>query len=253
MGRFFDRAEAIQSPTTVVLSGGVNLHLVSIKPKTFMMGSPSAERGRSDRETQHVVTLSRAFQLGKYPVTQKQWQAVTGYNPSYFNPPNWKSCNSDCPVESVSWTDCQQFISRLNTLLKGMEFRLPTEAEWEYACRAGTLGAKYGDLDKIAWYARNSLYSTHPVGQKEPNAWGLYDMIGNVFEWCQDWTGNYPSEPVVDPQGPSSGSTRICRGSSWRQREFAAFGPISLRSAHRDGDYPSTRRNNLGLRLARTL
>src|ERR1039458_3679189 len=145
------------------------------------MGSPESEPNRKADEERHQVTLTRGFQMGKYPVTRVQWEAVMRGKPSEF-----RGLQGSVPVEQVSWNDCQEFITKLNTLVPGGGFRLPTEAEWEYACRAGTEGARYGDLGEIAWYQNNSGGSPHPVGQKKPNDWGLYDMLGNVLEWCAD-------------------------------------------------------------------
>ena len=167
------------------------------------------------------VRISRGFWMGKYEVTQAQWEAVMGSNPSRF-----KNCGGDCPVEEVSWNDVQEFIRRLNARSGGGKYRLPTEAEWEYAARAGTTTDTYaGDitqrdgndpvLDGIAWYYENSGSRTHPVGGKSPNGFRLHDMLGNVQEWVGDWKGGYPGGAVTDPVGPESGSYRVARGGSW--------------------------------------
>jgi formylglycine-generating enzyme required for sulfatase activity len=202
---------------------------------TFLMGS--------EREPPvHEVTLTRAFHLGRFPVTQAQWEAVMGTNPSQFQGP-------DRPVEQVSWDDCQAFVERLNAAGQGT-FRLPTEAEWEYACRAGAPGKFcFGDheekLGEYGWYSANSGGQTQPVGQKTPNACGLHDMHGNVWEWCQDWWDDYAAEPVTDPQGAPSGflGARVFRGGCWRGgADFAA-------SAHRGGRGAPYRAGILGLRL----
>lgn len=162
---------------------------------------------------QHRVSL-QSYYIGKYEVTQAQWQAITGTNPSHF-----KGCG-ECPVESVSWNDVQGFIRRLNTKANNYTYRLPSEAEWEYACRAGTTEDYAGDLDSMAWYDANSDQKTHPVGQKQPNGFGLYDMQGNVWEWCEDvWHWDYNGAPSngsawlrgADPTG------RVVRGGSWTQ------------------------------------
>jgi hypothetical protein len=169
-----------------------------------------------------------------------------GSNPSYFS-----SCGDECPVEQVSWNDVQEFINKLNQLEGNNIYRLPTEAEWEYACRAGSttafsFGADETMLDNYAWYSNNSGSQTHQVGQKLPNAWGLYDIHGNVYEWVQDWYESaYPPGPVTDPTGPPSGSRKTLRGGSWYDI------PIGLRCANRGIDYPSSRRYNIGFRLVK--
>ena len=157
------------------------------------------------------MRISRGFNLGKYEVTQAEWQGVMGTSPSRFS-----GCGQ-CPVEQVSWDDAQEFIGSLNGRAGGNRYRLPTEAEWEYAARAGTTGDRYGNLDAIAWYGDNSGGHTQPVGQKVPNAWGLHDMLGNVYEWVADWSGDYPGGTVTDPlRGPGSGSFyRVLRGGGW--------------------------------------
>ncbi|MBW2633820.1 MAG: SUMF1/EgtB/PvdO family nonheme iron enzyme, partial [Deltaproteobacteria bacterium] len=187
---------------------------------TFTMGSPTGELGRYSDETEHEVTLTQSFYMQTTEVTQGQWQAVMGSNPSSFD-----SCGSDCPVEMVSWNDIQIFLSNLNAIGEGT-YRLPTEAEWENTARAGSITAlangnisvtdcSYDEnLDALGWYCYNSNSATHIVAQKIANDWGLYDMHGNVYEWCQDWYGAYPSTPVTDPTGSASGSERVIRGGS---------------------------------------
>jgi len=217
---------------------------------TFTMGSPSDELGRvSDEGPQHQVTLTKSFYMQTTEVTQAQWQAVMGSNPSSF----W-DCPT-CPVEMVSWNDVQEFIGKMNQRGEGT-YALPSEAQWEYAARAGSTTAFYNggitvtdcaydpNLDKIGWYCYNSNYKAHPVAQKTPNAWGLYDMSGNVYEWCQDWDGTYPSGAVTDPTGPSSGSDRVYRGGVW-------YGNARLcRSAFRSCNSPDYR-SGIGFRLLR--
>ena len=185
----------------------------------------------------HRVTLTKGFWIGETEVTQAQWESVMGNNPSSFK-------GTDRPVEQVSWNDCQKFIRKVNVALKG-GIRLPTEAEWEYACRAGTSGdyGGTGNLEEMGWYSKNSGETTHPVAQKKPNAWGLYDMHGNVWEWCADWHGDYPSGEVTDPTGPRSGSYRVSRGGSW-QVFFS-----DCRSAYRSGWGPDNRNNFIGFRI----
>ena len=204
---------------TITLPNAVALDLVWIAPGTFKMGAPSSEDGSNEWERpQTVVTISKGFWLGKNPVTQGQYQAVMGDNPSRY-----VKAGLDAPVEMVSWHDAMKFCHRLTKqeqaaghLPQGYAYTLPTEAQWEYACRAGTTGARYGNLDDIAWYAGNSGNSTHPVGQKKPNAFGLYDMTGNVSQWCSDWYfEKLPGGNVTDPVGPDAGSYRVLRGGSW--------------------------------------
>jgi formylglycine-generating enzyme required for sulfatase activity len=177
------------------------MKFVRIDPGSFKMGS-------QDYGPVHEVTLSKGFYLQATEVTQTQWEAVMGANPSHFKGP-------DRPVERVSWDDAQEFLRRLNEREKDTRYRLPTEAEWEYACRAGGQEPDTApNLDDVAWWGKNSKNETHPVGQKKPNAWGLYDMRGNVMEWVQDGYGPYSPEAQVDPQGPPSGRARVLRGGS---------------------------------------
>ncbi|MBE7503531.1 MAG: SUMF1/EgtB/PvdO family nonheme iron enzyme [Verrucomicrobiales bacterium] len=211
---------------------------------TFTRGSPASEAGRDDDESQHLVILSRALLVGKYPVTQRLWREVMGASPSHF-----RNAGDDAPVESVSWLDVQEFLNRFCDQLKVPRgtYRLLTEAEWEYACRAGTAGPTYGPLDQVAWYSGNSGNTTRPVGQKAPNAFGLHDMLGNVWEWCSDWYGPYPTSPVTDPVGPGSGAYRVSRGGSW------VSSAARCRAAYRFWfDDPGFRNIGLGCRLART-
>ena len=211
---------------------------VQLPAGEFLMGT---ETGSAAEKPAHRVRISAPFEMGKYEVTQGQWEAVLGNRPSYFGGDNR-------PVEQVSWYDVQEFIGRLNALEDGYTYRLPTEAEWEYACRAGSTGDYAGKLDQVAWYDENSQQMTHAVGTKQPNAWGLYDMHGNVFEWCQDYydAGYYAQSPGVDPQGPEAGSFRVKRGGGWM------FSAAFARSAARDLFAPSYRFNYVGFRLVRT-
>ena len=231
---------------TVVFDG---MEFVGIPPGEFLMGSTSRD---ADDDEQPVtrVRITKGFYLGKYEVTQAEWQAVMGNNPSHF-----AGC-ALCPVEKVSGEDVQDFIGRLNARSGGESYRLPTEAEWEYAARAGTTTDTYaGDitepwgndpvLNGIAWYAENSSGRTHPMGRKAPNGWGLYDMLGNVWEWVGDWYGAYPGGGVTDPAGPGSGSRRVFRGGGW------AYGARSCRSAIRLRLSPGSRFDYLGFRLLR--
>ena len=227
------------------------IEFVWIPPGEFRMGFTS-RHAYSDEKPVTRVRISRGFWLGKYEVTQRQWQAVMGSNPSGF-----KNCGGNCPVERVFWNDVQDFIRKLNRRSEVRRYRLPTEAEWEYAARAGTETDTYaGDitkptgkdpvLNRIAWYGGNSGDRTHPVGRKSPNAWGLHDMLGNVYEWVGDWYGNYPGGAVTDPGGPRWGSYRVGRGGSW------FYGARFCRSAFRNRYSPGFRGDALGFRLVRT-
>jgi formylglycine-generating enzyme required for sulfatase activity len=189
------------------LGQGVSLEMVLIPAGTFVMGSPASEEGRRGDETQHEVTLTKPYYMGKYEVTQEQWVAVMGDNPSDTDVPK-------LPVTDVSWEDCQEFIKKLNEKTK-VKYRLPTEAEWEYACRAGTstansFGAKITPQD--ANYGDSGIEDPVEVGSYKPNAFGLYDMHGNVWEWCEDWKADYPKGAVIDPKGPGTGTYRVLRG-----------------------------------------
>ena len=232
-----------------VMVNSLDMAFVLIPAGTFLMGSPEHEPGRHDDERQHEVTISKSFYLQTTPVTQGQWQRLMANNPS-----NFKKCGKDCPVEQVSWFDAQRFIKELNQMEKTDKYYLPTEAEWEYACRAGSTSRfTFGDdserLEDYAWYNKNSQDETHFVGQLKPNAWGLYDMHGNVYEWCQDWYGDYPTGSVTDPKGPSSGRGRVLRGGSWN------YDALLARSAFRYYYDPEFRYLNygFGFRVARAL
>lgn len=225
---------------------------------SFLMGSPETEVRRDKNEIQHQVTLTRGFYLQATETTQQQWIAVMGSNPAHF-----KNCGMDCPVENVRYSDVVTFLERLNDLENTTHYRLPTEAEWEYAARAGTMSAFFNGpmvdetaekwdfsynpyLDSVGWYFRNSDQAPHRVGLKAPNPWGFYDMHGNVWEWCSDWQRPYPFHPEIDPQGAESGESKIRRGGSW------AHYPEYCRSAYRSWFDPEDRNPELGFRLALT-
>jgi len=216
------------------------IEFVLIPAGTFTMGLKEQTSA-----TPHQVTLSKPFYLGKYPVTQAQWKEIMGKNPSHFK-------GDTRPVENVSWSDCQEFIQKINARERGNTYHLPTEAEWEYACRAGTttrfcFGDDEARLGEYAWFDGNSGSETHPFGQKKANAWSLYDMHGNVWEWCQDWYGEYTKRAVTDPSGSGSGSGRVVRGGCWiGNAKYCA-------SASRINYDPGTRYSSLGFRLARSL
>ena len=240
-----------QSPKEIINSIGMKLVLI---PKgTFMMGSPESEQDRDDDEKQHKVTISKDYYLGVYEVTQAQYEKVMGTNPSYFQGNKIEGSSSNHPVDRVSWEDAVVFCKKLSDLPEekkaGRVYRLPTEAEWEYACRAGSKSAySFGESSKslgdYAWFVGNSKYQTHAVGEKKANAWGLYDMHGNVVEWCSDWYGEYPKVAVSDPTGPKEGSYRVLRGGGWR------YEAANCRSAIRGRLSPDDRNRSLGFRVA---
>ncbi|HEY9842378.1 MAG: formylglycine-generating enzyme family protein [Candidatus Sericytochromatia bacterium] len=219
---------------------GLGMEFVRIDPGHFRMGSPLQETDRDGIETPHEVSLSRTFYLQATTVTQDQWLQVMGTNPSDFS-------GGNLPVEKVSWDLCQQFIAALSRQ-EPFRYRLPTEAEWEYAARAGSSGAYFfgqspARLEDYAWIESNAGGKTHPVATRAPSPWGLYDLYGNVREWCSDWYGPYGENPQQDPAGPAQGSTKICRGGSFK------FSHKSCRSASRQLIPPRVGSNDLGLRL----
>jgi formylglycine-generating enzyme required for sulfatase activity len=233
------------------LTNSLGMKFVWIPPGSFMMGSPKTETLRQDDETQHKVTLTKGFYMGVYTVTQEQWQEIMGNNPSKFKG------EKNLPVENVSWDDCQEFIKKLREKDKDKKvYRLPTEAEWEYACRAGTTtpfwcgetistdqanynGHAYGKGKKGELRKR-----TTPVGSFPANAFGLHDTHGNVWQWCQDWYGgDYPKDEVVDPKGPKQGQSRVLRGGSWW------YPPATCRSASRFRTEPGNRLSYYSFRL----
>ena len=220
------------------------IEFVLVKGGCFQMGDAFGD-GKADEKPVHPVCVDDYY-LGKYEITQDQWQSVMGNNPSFF-----KSCGEKCPVEQVNWNDIQEFIKKLNAKTK-KAYRLPTEAEWEYAARSGGKKEKYAgtnsdaELGKYAWYSANSGGSAHPAGQKQPNSLGLYDMTGNVWEWCQDWYGEtyYNQSPRRNPSGPPSGTRRVLRGGAW------LFEPAGIRAAVRYGLTPASRTDLYGFRLS---
>ncbi len=241
-----------QTPKEITNSIGMKLKL--IPAGTFTMGSPIEEDGADEDEKEHQVTISKSYYLGAFEVTQGQYEQVMGGNPSHFQKRVIKKRDSSMyPVEQVSWEDAVKFCERLSELPEekkaGRVYRLPTEAEWEYACRAGsktafTFGNNPSGLGAYAWFNGNSDGQTHPVGEKKANAWGLYDMHGNVWEWCSDWYGPDAKSAVVDPVGPRGGAFRVLRGGGWYHG--AAF----CRSANRHGYFPGIRDQSDGFRVA---
>jgi formylglycine-generating enzyme required for sulfatase activity len=228
-----------QPKELVVHLDGEDLILIRIPAGDFQMGDPDGKAG-----TQHHVRITKPFYLSKFPVTQVQWEAVTGNNPSNFY-------GATRPVERVSWEDCQSFLRKLNmTHGKAGKFGLPSEAQWEYACRAGSNTAFFfGDdpsrLGEYAWYEKNSDTETHPVGEKKPNAWGLHDMVGNLAQWCADWYDGryYDISPEDDPTGPATGSERVIRGCGLAPTESGC------ESGARSGCKPNERALSVGLRV----
>jgi len=255
---------------------GLALKMISIAPGTFNMGAPLTEEGRGAGETLHKVTLSKSYWLGEYDVTVGQFAAfvnathyltqaersdgiyvLAGTGSLWEKRPgtSWRNPNlkldDNYPVVGVSWHDAQAYCGWLSErerivgrLPLGYIYTLPTEAQWEYACRAGTRTTYADNLDDICWYGDNSGGTTHPVGQKKPNRWGLFDMQGNVLQWCLDWYGNYSLADITDPLGPTKGILRVDRGGSW----FTSA--MGCRAACRLGNYPATRASNHGFRVA---
>ena len=226
---------------SIPVKDGISVDMVRVEAGTFTMGATAEMKDPYDSEKpNHRVTLTNDYYIGKYEVTQALWQAVMGNNPSNFKGDN-------LPVEQVSWDDCQEFISKLN-LITGKTFRLPTEAEWEYAARGGNKSRGYqysgsNNLSDVAWYGDNSGSKTHTVGTKQPNELGIYDMSGNVWEWCQDWFGKYSSSSQVNPTGANRGSYRVFRGGAW------FFIARICRSSYRNFSSPDRCNIHLGLRL----
>ena len=252
-------SSAEQSPNAVdhaALTPG----FVRIPAGTFQMGSPGLELKRSPDEAQHPVRISRAFEMQITEVTQAEYGALMGRNPSYHG-----ECGESCPVEQVSWFDAVRYCNALSAR-RGMPscvqftgeiadfkgpacrgFRLPTEAEWEYAARAGSEEGTYGPVEEVAWFDRNSAMKPHPVATRVANAWGLHDMLGNVFEWTWDWMGAYPFAATVDPTGPAAGENRVFRGGAYRWTDGES------RHAFRNAYGPKNKVEFIGLRCVRTL
>jgi formylglycine-generating enzyme len=238
-------------PWIEIRVGQAKQRLRWIPPGTFLMGAQSSEGvARENERPQHPVTMTKGFWLFDTPCTQALWEAVTGENPSRFK-------GADRPVEQVSWIDCQQFIESIGSIVPELQLILPTEAEWEYCCRAGSSESTHSQvlavndpetapwLDDIAWYSKNSGEETHNVAEKEPNEWGLYDMLGNVWEWCRDdYLRTYTSSAAADPLHDESSALRVIRGGSWGS-------PARLvRAAYRGGILPGLRDDDLGFRCS---
>jgi formylglycine-generating enzyme required for sulfatase activity len=235
---------AVLEPVVVERTSGLRLKL--IPAGEFLMGEPWFE----DSRPAHRVRIAAPFYLGIFPVTQREWTKAMRSNPSGFK-------GEDLPVEKVSWDDCQEFVKRLNEGDTGGGYRLPTEAEWEHACRSGTRsiyqhGDDERDLVNYGWFRINSKGQTHPVGQKKPNAWGLYDMVGNVYEWCSDWYDKeyykdfFGDEIFQAPAGPAAGYERVMRGGSWETEAISCYSGV------RGFTLPGTKKSSIGFRLARS-
>lgn len=225
---FADDTAATKQPT--------GLELVRVKGGCFQQGSDNVGFMEKPR---HEVCLSDYY-IGKYEITQRDWRDVMGSNPSRF-----KACGDNCPVDSVSWSDAREFIRKLNSIT-GRAFRLPTEAEWEYACRDRGKDNSYcgsNDADSVAWLSGNSSFKPHPVGLKQQNSLGIYDMSGNAWEWVHDWSGTYSSSDRIDPKGAVTGSTKVRRGGSWQ------YGSEKAAAVWRSSGYPDDRAMDIGFRL----
>ena len=246
------------------ITNSIGMKLVLILPGSFTMGSPINETGRQDWESQHLVTINNWYYLGAYEVTQNEYERITGERPSAyrsaqssFGKVGERFKGSSYPVNGIGWEDAVTFCKKLSDLPEeknaGREYRLPTEAEWEYACRAGSttmfgFGDSVATLGEYAWFG-DDLEGARPVGKKKPNKWGLYDMHGNVFEFCQDWYGDadYPSGEAIDPKGPSDGRTRVSRGGCWK------CNAADCRSARRVSLAPTMGNEYYGFRVAMSL
>lgn len=249
---------AVDGNVIAQLGNGLSIEMVAIQPGTFTMGSPFSERHRDGDEAQHQVTISQPFWIAKHEVTQGQYQTLMGINPA--EPKH--GVGADCPVYNVTWNDAINFCAKLTEIERaagrlpaGYEYTLPTEAQWEYACRAGTTTSYNNNknitgeeisrgLGDVCWYEYNSRDRVHPVGQKQPNAWGLYDMHGNVSEWCWDWYAGYTAGAVTDPTGPNMGSERVKRGGSYDSDAD------DCRAAAREDEEPFDASDSGGFRVA---
>ena len=228
------------------ITNSIGMELVLIPAGSFRMGGDKKLEQAEDHETpRHIVKISKTFYMGKYEVTQSQWSEIMNNNPSEFK-------GDIRPVERVSWNDVQEFVQKLNNKEETNKYRLPTEAEWEYAARADTestycFSGDIKTLSQYAWYRKNSADKTHPIGQLKPNAWDLYDVHGNVHEWCQDWFDRnyYSQSPSNLPLGPSSGLAKVLRGGDWGSEDWYC------RCASRSLSSPDRRSNRLGFRLVR--
>jgi formylglycine-generating enzyme required for sulfatase activity len=233
------KVPGVQSSAPTANAAGIAF--VSIPAGEFVMGcSPGDADCAAPEQPAHRVRITRPFEIAAHEITQRQWQAVMGSNPSYFK-------GDDLPVERVSWNDTQAFLEKLNATNDGYHYRLPTEAEWEYAARAGNTSAMPGEQSSVAWFDRNSEKASHRVGQKQPNAWGLYDTLGNVSEWVQDFfaVDYYSAATTADPSGPASGKNHVLRGGSW------AGSSMQARVSYRVQMEPFSTNATIGFRCVR--
>jgi formylglycine-generating enzyme required for sulfatase activity len=242
-----EKAKAVEADRRradrVATMNRLKFEFVSIRPGEYSMGcSPNDALCDGDERPAHRVRITKGFDIGKYEVTQGMWEFIMGANPSNFK-------GAERPVEQVGWNEAQAFIAKLNQDADGYAYRLPTEAEWEYAARAGAAAFDQATLDRVAWYDQNSERQTRPVGQREANAWGLHDMLGNVWEWVGDWYNEqyFAVSPDMDPRGPSSDIFRSLRGGSWTNL------PRNVRVSSRVGDDPASRSASVGFRVVREL
>jgi formylglycine-generating enzyme required for sulfatase activity len=217
------------------------MEFVTIQPGSFRMGCAEGDTNCDpDENPPHQVRITKSFQLGKHEVTQAQWVSVMG---ATLNLSRFKG--DTLPAENMTYFQVEEFLKRLNARNDGFTYRLPTEAEWEYAARAGTTGPNTGPLNDVAWHMGNSGGKTHPVGGKKPNAWGLHDMEGNVYEWTSDWFFDYEEDPLTDPKGPDTGFEKVPRGGAWEST------PKGVRTSNRNKLEPDGESYLIGFRLAR--
>ena len=239
IGNHNNYAQKTEKPIykTFELTNNVKIKMIWVEPGSFMMGSPLTEKGRkAEREQQHKVTITKGYWLAETEFTQEQWIKIIHFNPS-------KNKGNNLPVEQVSYNDIQQFLIKING--KNGKFRLPTEAEWEYACRANTTTPYAGNIEEMTWHKGNSGIVSHPVAIKKPNAWGFYDMHGNILEKCSDWLQDDNTKITIDPKGPKTGVYKVDRGGQFTGRI------IHTRAADRQRSLPTSRTFYLGFRLAR--
>jgi len=231
------KVNKISKKKDFMLAEGVTISMIWVEPGAFIMGSPYKELGRTpEREAQHKVTITKGYWLAETELTQLQWQKIMEVNPSFNKGDN-------LPVDQVSFSDIQEFLKKINTIQN--KFRLPTEAEWEFACRAGSIKPYGGNIDAMVWHRGNSGIQSHPVASKKPNAWGFYDMQGNILEWCSDWFQEDTTKDTINPEGPETGIYKVQRGGQFTGRSK------HTRAADRQRSNPNKRDFYVGFRLTR--